>query len=81
MLWLSPSSGSAFARGCDVLSSARLQHIFGTAYLISRIAMNGKERSAVLNTPFVALCLVFRNAHSDQRADQAAHGTTDAESC
>jgi hypothetical protein len=41
--------------------------------------MDGQERSTTLHSSFISLCLVFRDAHSDQCADETTDSPTNAE--
>src|ERR1700761_2334832 len=68
------------AGGGDVLSSARLEQFLGSADLRRRVAVNGKQSSAVLHSSLVPLRLILRNAHANQGPDEAAHSTTHTKS-
>src|ERR1700730_2898990 len=57
--------GTLAARS-DVFGAARFQQVLGATDLRGGIAMNGKQRAAILDPSLVAFCLVLRNAHSHE---------------
>src|SRR3954453_20791765 len=70
--------GACLSSGGNIIGTALLENIFGQTDPIRIVAMYGQEDSAVLDQAFVALGFVFRNAHSDQSANQPAHDAASA---
>src|SRR5882757_1439549 len=60
---------SRLARGGDIGRAGRLEKVLGARNLLRRIAVDREKRAAVLHLTFIALGFVFRNAHSNQRAN------------
>ena len=60
-----------FPCGRDVRCARPSQKVLGARNLLSRIAMYRKQGPAPLHLAFIAFGFVFRDAHPNQRADQA----------
>ena len=64
-----------FTRGRDVVSAGPLHDLLGAFYPVGIVAMDGNQNSAFCYESFIAFCLVFRNSHPYQGADEAADNT------
>ena len=71
---------AVFAGGRDVLGVACLERCLRKGDLFGRVAVDGEERSAVLDAAFIALRFVLGNAHADKGSDDSAYRAAYAES-
>src|SRR6185369_10122455 len=70
--------GRGLAGGGHIFGASVLQNLFRLLRPIGIVAVNRKKDAAALDPAFVSFGFIFRNAHADQRADDAAYRAADA---
>jgi hypothetical protein len=76
---VSVGANGLFARRCDIFAARLLEDLFSAVNLSRALAMNRDENAAVIEAALVALGFVLRDAHANERTDEATDGTADAE--